>query len=333
MSDQPAPNAARLPSTAEWDTDAWRQEATRWIDANLERRGVTRYPTLPRQPRIRPWGTQLVVDTDRGRVWFKAAPPASGAEPALYRLLTDVAPDLLPPLWASDPEQGWLLMPDAGSTLREVATSETFVGVWAPVLRRYARLQRASVAAVDRLTDAGMPRYEPHDLVRAWSRRRVPDTRLDVPTLRAAANRLEALGLPLTVQHDDLHAGNVFCAGATPSDAQAARFFDWGDAYLGNPLCSLLIALRAPMRQYGLPDDPERDRRLVRAYAGGWSDRVSSSAILSVLPDALLLARVGRILSWDRALVRASDAERAQWQLHVDAWTGEILEETRPDPA
>lgn len=70
--------------------------------------------------------------------------------------------------------------------------------------------------------------------------------------------RLDALGLPLTIEHGDLHSGNVFSADGSTAAVHDARFFDWGDAYLGNPLCSLLVALRAPGYHFGLPDDPER---------------------------------------------------------------------------
>lgn len=102
--------------------------------------------------------------------------------------------------------------------------------------------------------------------------------------------------------------------------------FDWGDSYVGHPLCSLLISLRDPMYHFGLPADPERDERLARAYLSGWSDLATPTTLNALVPDALLLARVGRLLGWDRALARAEDSERAQWQPHIDQWASEVLE-------
>lgn len=312
-------STAHGPASPIWAGEPWLWEATRWIDAALEARGIERVPTTPRQPRIRPWSTQLVVDTDHGRAWFKAGLPEGPDEAGIYSALRTVAPDLVPQLWAADAERRWLLMPDAGPTLRQVADADSIVTAWSAALRRYARLQRASISVRDSLAHAGCPRWGPNELAKAWRRRGGAHPH----RVAEAARRLDALGLPETIEQGDLHAGNVFCARADTAGVQASTFFDWGDAYLGNPLCSLLIALRGPSYHFGLPEDSERDARLVRAYAAEWSSVVPGSAISGALPDALLLARVARVLAWDRALSRATPAEHAEWQEHPRRWARE----------
>ncbi|YAL84529.1 aminoglycoside phosphotransferase family protein [Dermacoccaceae bacterium W4C1] len=315
------------PAAQIWASDEWLWEATRWIDAALETKGITRVPTTPRQPRVRPWSTQLVVDTDAGRFWFKAGVPEASDEGGVYAALRAVAPDLVPAVLTADPDRYWLLMPDAGKLLRTVADADSIVGLWSSVLRRYAHLQRASATVADRLEEAGCPRWEPQVLADRWAAR----GGVGAAEVSAAAGRLAELGLPTTIEHGDLHAGNVFCARADASAAQEAKFFDWGDAYLGNPLSSLLFALRGPGYHFGLPEDPERDARLVRAYAAQWSDLVPGSAVVAAVPDALLLARVSRALNWERALARADDADRAEWSEHSERWSGEIAELTQAD--
>ncbi|GAB3489340.1 aminoglycoside phosphotransferase family protein [Flexivirga lutea] len=300
-----------------WQTDGWRQEATRWIDESLERRGLTRVPVTPRQPRVRAWSTQLVVDTSAGRAWFKACSPSTSPEPSIHRLLTRVAPDRLPEVWASHEDRGWLLMPDQGPQLREVADAETIVGLWSGVLRRYARLQRASMEVVDDLVAAGVPRWDPQDLVAHWIAGRGAAWPAAAAPLRAAAKRLAASELPDTIQHNDLHAGNVFCAEGSAAAIHDSRFFDWGDAYVGNPLCSLLIALAGPTRHFGMPPDPERDARWVRAYLSAWADLVPSSRLRAVMPDAMLIAQLARVRAMERALDRGTAAERAQWEPQI----------------
>lgn len=156
------------PATQVWGSEDWRWRVSRWIDEALSQRGVTRVPTSPRQPRLRPWSTQLVVETDRGRAWFKATLPEGTPEVAVLRLLSEVAPDLIPPLWAAAPERGWFIGPDQGRVLRTVATPETITRLWSGVLRRYARLQRASVTVTEQLVAAGAPRQTPRDLAAAW---------------------------------------------------------------------------------------------------------------------------------------------------------------------
>ncbi|TWE12950.1 phosphotransferase [Rudaeicoccus suwonensis] len=314
-------------ASALWSSVRWRQAATRWIDESLERRGLTRIPVTPRQPRVRPWSTQLVVDTSAGRAWFKAALPTSPPESAIYAALSAVAPDLLPPVWAADEERRWLLMPDQGPQLRDVADTESITGLWSSVLRSYSRLQRASVAVVDQVTRAGVPAAWPHQLVDRWfAGRGAGHTDLE-PVLRDAADRLDSLGLPLTIEHGDLHAGNVFCADNTAKAAHDARFFDWGDAYVGNPLCSLLIALRGPSYHFGLPPDPERDARLFRAYAAGWADVVPASSLLAALDDAMLIARLARVFAMEAALVSATPYEVTTWAPRVvDPTVDEVVE-------
>lgn len=314
-----------------WQTDSWRQDATRWIDESLERRGLTRVPVTPRQPRVRAWSTQLVVDTSAGRAWFKACSPSGSPEPAIYRLLARVAPDRLPEMWASEEKRGWLLMPDQGALLREVADADTIVGLWSGVLRRYARLQRASVDAVDDLAAAGVPRWSAQDLVAHWLEGRgaaFPETE---GPLRAAAARLGDVGMPETIQHNDLHAGNVFSADGSAAAVHDSRFFDWGDAYVGNPLCSLMIALAGPSYHFGLPADPERDARLVRSYVSAWADLVPSARLIELLPDALLIAYLARIRAMERALGHATDAEYTEWAPRViDPTVERVLAATRP---
>nr|WP_246242375.1 phosphotransferase [Flexivirga aerilata] len=319
-----------------WQSDPWRREATRWIDESLERRGVARVPVTPRQPRVRPWSTQLVVDTTDGRrMWFKASSLSTSPEPAIYRSLAAVAPDRVPEIWAGDDDRGWLLMADQGPLLREVADADSIVGLWSGALRRYARMQRATVDVADTLVAAGVPRWEPDDLVSWWMAGRGAGHRETERPLREAAARLSSVGLPPTIDHNDLHAGNVFCADGSAGAIHDSRFFDWGDAYVGNPLGSLLIALAGPAYHFGMPSDPERDARLVRAYLSVWADLVPSSRLQAVLPDALLIAKLARMRAMERALEQATPAERAEWTPRViDTTVRDVLREAAtPGPS
>lgn len=308
-------------TTALWSSPDWIRSATRWMDEVLTRRGVNRDATSPRQPRVRPWSTELVVETDHGRVWFKACSPSLTPEAKVHPLLADVAPDAVPTVWATEPDEGWLLMPDQSPVLREQLDADSVVTATSTVLRRYARLQRATEKITDALVEVGTPRYEPHDLVRAWEASGLGAGA--VTALGDAADRLVALGVSSTVQHDDLHVGNVF-SEADPVSLRDSRIFDWGDMYVGHPFLSLLIPLRGPSHLFDLPDDAERDARLGRAYFTGWSDVASTTALNKLLPDVLLLARIGRWLGWQRALEHATTQERAQWSSYPQQWIDEI---------
>ena len=59
---------------------------------------------------------------------------------------------------------------------------------------------------------------------------------------------MAASAVPMRLQHDDLHDGNVFADG---------RVFDWGDASVGHPFGVLLVTSRVAADRFGVPDgDP-----------------------------------------------------------------------------
>jgi aminoglycoside phosphotransferase (APT) family kinase protein len=100
-------------------------------------------------------------------------------------------------------------------------------------------------------------------------------------TRRAAvaewAERLVLMGLPETIQHDDLHDRNVFL-----SDGHA-RIFDWGDASIGHPLLTLRESLMSVAEALGLDYmerptglDPFRD-----AYFEPWLELVPMQSLLA----------------------------------------------------
>lgn len=318
------------PATQIWGSQAWLWEASRWMDEVLERRGVVRDATTPKQPTLTPWFTRLVADTDHGRVRMVAGLPETTSEIALMAHLGKVVPDAVPALWAADRERRWFLMPAESVTLHEVATDESRLGMMSSVLRRYAGIQRSSVAVVDDMVADGVLRLTPGDIVKQW--RRLGLSADHWSALSAAARRLEDLGLPLTVQHDHLQPGTVLADG-TAAGLTTARITEWMHACVGHPLLSLYEPLRVASE--GLDEAAAADARarLLRAYSSGWGDALASSVLHRGVDDALLFGRMSRVLSWRRALTRASDAELRSWGRAGTALireVDEILDGSRP---
>ena len=154
----------------------------------------------------------------------------------MLEVLGPLAPDLLPGVLAST-EDGWLLLADAGERAREHPID------WRTLLHAYAALQRASAAHVDALLAAGaydnrpaavveraqaLTRYLPAELAAELEAR--------LPRVAEQMDRLAASRLPLTVDHGDLHDGNVFAA------ALRVRIIDWGDSAVAHPFFTLSVA-------------------------------------------------------------------------------------------
>lgn len=287
-----------------WLDPAWEAQAHEWIHDRLRALGMP--PSGPvERLRVRPWSVHLRVPAGAGPVWFKANIAASAYEAGLVAGLAAWAPGSVVTPLAVDVERGWMLNPDGGRTMRDASD----LARWAPMLTAYAQLQRDVTAYAPEMTALGVPdqRTElmPGQLAGLLDD---PGVREDLgterreaiaaftPTYASWCAELATDGIPSTVQHDDLHDGNVFLAG------DGYRFFDWGDAAVAHPFCSLRVALRVAAHQFKLaPDAPELDR-LRDAYLEPWSADLDRKSLLRSAALATRVAVVGRSLSWQRAL-------------------------------
>ena len=214
----------------------------------------------------------------------------------------------------SHPDQPWALIADAGRSARDLAPTLTptqRTTFWCETLAAYAELQRSVGRG---LTDLGLPDFTPDQLLarfdeavadsRWWRPTTAPEltpqdwdrVRGCRPRLERAARRL-AGGLPASVQHDDLHDGNVFV------DEGTTRIIDWGDAVRAHPFGTLLVTLRSLAAQWRCrPIDPAL-RRVQAAYLEPWRAGGGSAADLADQVD--LAVRTGpltRACGWIRAL-------------------------------
>ncbi len=169
------------------------------------------------------------------------------------------------------PSASWLLLDDAGERLRELESSPGHVERWANALARYAELQRAAAPDADAFAAAGtIDRrgpllFDQFDALLDYDYGLEPDelARLRAlrPKLEADAERLAELGLPDSIQHDDLHDHNIFVRG------DEYRIIDWGDSCVAHPFHSLAVALAVVEHRLGA-DAVEPVRA---AYVDAWS--------------------------------------------------------------
>jgi hypothetical protein len=219
----------------------------------------------------RPWATVLRVPLADGQAWFKACAPIQAFEPRLTASLFARWPDRVSEVLAHDAERSWLLLRDAGTPMSVLGNPPE---TWLEVLPQYAELQRGEAAYADEHLAHGVPdtrvrelpaRYE--DLLRGGLPL-VADDRARLQAFTGAfdglCNDLDALGIPPTIQHDDLHLANVYARG------DRLRVLDWGDGSVGHPFVSLVETFRFLEEVNGLaPVDPWFER-LRDAYLEPW---------------------------------------------------------------
>jgi hypothetical protein len=298
-------------------TPKWRADAETWIAERLAGAGLTLTGEIE-QRRVRPWSTQLVVPTDGGTVWFKANCAAHAFEPRLQALLARVAPDEVDEPLAVDGGRAWMLTRDRGATLRE--RHSPTLSDWQRVLHEAATLQRRVAEHGRDVLAIGVPDCSPatvparFDVMLERLRDRPADdtARLSVEAVEAldaahssvsrAAAALTDGPLPATIQHGDLHPGNVF------SVDDRLRIFDFGDAQWAHPLESLPLPWALTKDDLSLPW-----HELVAAYHEPWSDLLTVDDLVELLQAAVVTQPVNRSFGWWEALTEVTEEEWSEW--------------------
>jgi hypothetical protein len=327
-----------------WLDSAWQAEAVGWAEVVLA--GLGRRIDGPiEQPHVRPWSTAFRIPLDGGTAWLKATGPGPAHEGPLLELFRerDVAHVLLP--LAVHPDRPWFLSEDGGPTLRETrsdGTGDHDLAAWERILREYARLQRSleTDAAVAAMFAAGVPDGRPEALAAELERliddnawwERLPDhereegrsararLRRSLPVVAGLAHELASAGVRASVQHDDLHGGNIL-VGPTGD-----RFFDWGDAVVAHPFSTLTVTFNSIAHRTGRTQDDPAFERLEAAYLEAWVDAASPAALKRAARLARVFGSANRALNWERALTHVGDDEMAEFGEAVAGWVIEFAD-------
>jgi aminoglycoside phosphotransferase (APT) family kinase protein len=148
--------------------------------------------------------------------------------------------------------------------------------------------------------------------------------RAALPDVTAWSAELAAVGVTSSLQHDDLHDGNVLVG------PEGDRFFDWGDASVAHPFGTLLVTFRS-IASRGLGDAVSQSRALAKlqdAYLEPWTTSHSRANLAAAVPRAMRLAIIGRAMSWHRALTGIPPRDHGEWSGNVGGWLMELFEQS-----
>ncbi len=267
-----------------WNRSAWLEEATAWIRERVDVTGEID------QFHVRWWSTVLRVPTAEGDLFFKAVAPVHGFEAGLTARLYELQPKRVTEVVAVDAERGWFLMRDAGIRLRELVESPADLDHWERLLPDYARLQIEVTPHAQELLDFGTPDHRLAVLPQQLRDLAETEPRAleALPRFEEMCQRLAEAGIPETIQHDDLHDGQIFYRDGR------YLFFDWGDSCVSHPFHSLTVILRSVAWKLDLqPGGPEL-ARLRDAYL----EPFGASSDLADL--AYRTGTIARALAWHR---------------------------------
>ena len=315
-----------------WKDPAWFIAFTGWATDELATLGFE-VTGAPEQTHVRPWSTVVRIPTDRGPFWAKAMRPSTSHEARLLPAMGGWGVEAVIAPLAVEEVHSWMLLEDGGPTLRETrpgGTGDHDLAAWEGILATYAQLQRGVEARNEEMLRLGVPDGRPAALRSTlealvgedrWWSLVGPDDRAATDRARerllaagdqvaTVADELAGFGIAATIQHDDLHGGNVFSGPA------GIRFFDWGDAVVAHPFGSMLATLDSIAHRLGTaPDDPRLDR-LRDAYLAAWTDVLPRAALREALPLAIQLGHIGKAAAWARAL---DGLDTSEMEGHGDA--------------
>lgn len=327
-----------LESPEDWTGPAFHAKARDWVRQVCASHGLLLEEGL-HQPHCRPWSSAIRFGTDRGPVWFKVNGRGTRHEGALVAALAGLEPDLVPVVLAVDADRGWSLTRDAGPVMRTFSTPDGLWWHWARLLRRYAEAQLRIAEHAAGLLSTGVPEVSPatlpgqaEELVEQLSavgpgeggltddERHSLQRRL--PAYASWCAELEESGIPVSVQHDDLHSSNVGWAGS----AETARILDWGDASVGFPLGTMLCTLNSIAYHAGCELDDARVTRVRDAYLEPFKELADGEALVRYVHVARRVGCVARALSYRAALLDQPVATHAEYDFPVRGWLLEMLE-------
>lgn len=330
-------------STIPWEGPHWREEADAWIAARMAEHGLAPIGEVT-QPHIRPWSTVLMIPTDSGTIYFKATSPAFRHEAVVTQALAQWAPEQIVPVLAIDPQQGWLLLEDAGTLVRQVLTQEQTIDRLLTMLPQYAHLQQQMaehaqqlltlkildrrLSSLPRLYDALLAdrdalyidvddeEIDEEDSLSTQDYERLLALSDDV---LARCEALSAMPIPQTLHHDDFHDGNIFIREGR------FIFMDWAESAVAHPFFSMQVFLRGIGYRLNLPDDAPELTQLRDVYLHAWRDYDTEANLLHAYELAQPLAMISRALTWYAATKDLPPAIKTEHALSVPGWLGEYL--------
>ena len=319
-----------------WTDAAWFAEASAWMRAALERQGITMRGTVE-QTRVRPWSTILRAPTSVGDIYFKAMIPSLAHEPALTAALSRWRPDCMLEVVATDVTRGWMLMRDAGVTLRSLVQTDGDVHHWHTVLRLYANVQSEladhrdellALGAFDRrlavlpakfahvLADTDILRIDQPNGLTADEYRLLSD---GVSEFGALCADLARFPIPETVHHDDFHDGNIFVHDGRYT------FGDWGESCVAHPFFTLIVTLRSIAYRRGWDGRAAQITELRDRYLDSWTRMASHAQLQAAFQLAHRVGMVSRALTWYRVASSLEEPHRTEHATSVVGWLQEYL--------
>jgi hypothetical protein len=308
-----------------WSHDNWFEDASSWLHTALAAADPGYTINGPIERFFASTTSSILrVPTTRGVLYLKESAPLFHYEPALTATISHIAPAHSPHVLLIDKERCYTLMEDVGPTLKERTQKHRDLQLWLRTMPVYAQFQAAMTAHTALLKAWGCPDRSLSRIPMLFNTvltdtqtllvgqpGGISATELDrlyafKPQLVALCQELASYGIPETLHHDDLTAGNVAI------DDQRTLFFDWAESAITHPFCSLFIFLR--VARYIFEFDEDELARIHDTYLQAWTGYHPLPALHRAFELAQRLAILSRALTWHYIVTHLPESQRAEYR-------------------
>jgi hypothetical protein len=275
----------------------WLRSVTEWVEDQAKHAGL-RVNGKFRQLNAGPSFSLIRFETDGTALWFKAVGEPNVHEHPVTIKLASAFPEFLPRILACRPEwNAWLSLESEGSPLG----ADSNEAAWALTAENLALLQISSFGRRFELIEAGCKDLRPcmlrnlvHPFFDSMTELMEKQTKLFPAPLgrhellslgceiTSLLGELEDAGVPNTLGHLDLNAGNILV-----SDTQCV-FLDWAEAYVGPPFFSFQYLLEHWRRLH--QQELFNDRSPLACYGKHWTSLATAAQFAASFQLAPLLA-------------------------------------------
>lgn len=301
-----------------WLEPKYRQQFEQWLELHVPNALWTVYKETDL--------TYLVRGVVGKQVYYgKAVTSISRGEAKLSVALAVRHPKQVPEVVQINAENNWILMRGIeGQALRDIPDQSRYEAA----IREYGRLQREECENIDTFLNYGILDRRPLRLkdeinacLEEMCHRLEQEERVSLVAMKEKLLEMcdeLATGLPMSLDHGDLHGGNIFWRN-NPEDI---CIFDWGDTMVTHPFFSVRVFWNTLFDLLPEEDESawyEKITIMRPIYLEAWQGIVSQEILDRHLLIAEELGCVYRALSWHlhitkkRSNSQESKDKPAQW--------------------
>lgn len=285
---------------------------------------------------LRCWSRAYVyeIEADGISYIFKACPPAYAVEPTLTQYLSKKYPNLIAKVKAVEADEGFLL--SAAFTGRAVVSGD--VKSFEAAAHGLAKIQVAEASDVSKLVSLGLVVQDYHVLMdsiltllndhsalmvgekNGLTNEELNQFKGSKQLLTLAVNRLQAIGIPLSLEHGDFRAANILC-----NDNNSCCIIDWSEAAISHPFFSLAQLLDEEDHAQDSFSADQVKEQIALAYFSPWLNAGFAKVDLKATLDLarLLMPIVRGIERRERLIPNLADAK--SWTFSVTYWVRRFL--------